>query len=232
MLIKKWNSLPEELKCDEVRIYYEVLRKKQCSLIIKRVFDFVCSLCMLIILSPIFLILICWIRLDSKGTAFYRQERVTQYGKIFKIYKFRTMVNDADKIGALVTTEHDARITKVGKKIRKCRLDELPQLINVLLGDMTFVGTRPEVKKYVDQYTNEMKVTLLLPAGITSLSSLYFKDEDAILAKFKESGESIDSIYMTKVLPKKMEYNLQSIEHVGLLSDFQVCFKTVIGVSH
>lgn len=139
------------------------------------------SLIMIIITSPLLILLSIWIKLDSKGPVFYRQARITQYGEIFHIYKFRTMIVNADKLGTLVTTKNDVRITKVGNKIRKCRLDEIPQLFNVLRGEMSFVGTRPEVKRYVDSYTDEMKATLLLPAGITSVASVKFKNEEDVI---------------------------------------------------
>ena len=183
MILKDWEQLPEELQLDEVKPYYEVLKKKKLSLILKRIFDIVVSFVMLIILSPVFVFLGIAIKLDSKGPVFFRQERITQYGKTFKIFKFRTMVNNAEKLGTQVTVGNDARITKVGKFIRDCRLDEIAQLLNILTGDMTFVGTRPEVKKYVNHYTKEMMATLLLPAGVTSLASIYYKDEAKLLDK-------------------------------------------------
>ncbi|MBQ5929884.1 MAG: sugar transferase, partial [Clostridia bacterium] len=181
MIIKKWEKLPAEFKKEEIRPYYEILRKKKVSLFFKRAFDILVSLLMLIILSPLFLILAIAIKIDSKGPVFYRQVRVTQYGKKFRIFKFRTMVKDADKIGSQVTVGNDARITRVGKFIRKCRLDEICQLIDILRGTMTFVGTRPEAEKYVEAYTDEMMATLLLPAGVTSLASIYYKDEAKLL---------------------------------------------------
>ena len=162
MLLRKWDDIPEFMRNDEVKKYYDILIKKRFSLMLKRFFDIIMSLLLLIVLSPAFLILAIWIKVDSQGTVFYRQERITQYGRTFRIFKFRTMVSNADKIGTLVTTQNDSRITRVGEKIRKCRLDEIPQLINILKGDMSFVGTRPEVQKYVDAYTDEMKATLLL----------------------------------------------------------------------
>ena len=182
MLLRKWKDIPEFMKNEEVRKYYDILNKKRFSLILKRFFDIVMSMILLLILSPIFLVLAIWIKIDSQGPVFYRQERVTQYGKIFRIFKFRTMISNADQIGALVTTQNDTRITKVGEKIRKCRLDEIPQLINILIGDMSFVGTRPEVRKYVDAYTDEMKATLLLPAGVTSSASISYRDEDEVIS--------------------------------------------------
>ena len=182
MILKKWEELPEDLQSPEIKPYYDILKKKSFSLVMKRVFDIVASFIMLALLSPIFLILAIAIKVDSKGPVFYRQKRITQYGKEFRIFKFRTMVQNADKIGTLVTVGGDSRITKVGKLIRKCRLDEICQLIDVLRVTMTFVGTRPEVKKYVDAYTPEMKATLLLPAGVTSLASIMYKDEDELLS--------------------------------------------------
>ena len=161
MLLKDWEELPEFMRNEDVKVYYESLSKKKISLFFKRIFDIVMSLIMIIITSPLLILLSIWIKLDSKGPVFYRQARITQYGEIFHIYKFRTMIVNADKLGTLVTTKNDVRITKVGNKIRKCRLDEIPQLFNVLRGEMSFVGTRPEVKRYVDSYTDEMKATLL-----------------------------------------------------------------------
>ncbi len=226
MFLRKWNDLPEYMRTEEVRPYYDILKKKKLSLVIKRLFDVICSLIMLILLSPVMLLFAVWIKCDSKGPVFYRQERVTKYGKVFRIYKFRTMVTNADKIGTLVTLERDPRITKVGTKIRKLRIDEIPQLINVLKGEMSFVGTRPEVKKYVDKYTNEMYATLLLPAGITSNASIEFKDEDEIL----NGVEDVDKVYIEMVLPEKMKCNLDDIKLFGFIRELGTCFKTVIGV--
>lgn len=206
----------------DISRYRELLSKKKGSLILKRAFDILCSLILLLILSPVMLILSVMIVCDSKGGVFYRQERVTTNGKIFKIFKFRTMVKDADKKGTLVTIGNDARITRVGKLLRKARLDEFPQLINVLKGEMSFVGTRPEVKKYVDRYTEEMYATLLMPAGITSTASIMYKDEDEIL----NNCEDVDETYVTKVLPEKMKYNLEYIENFNFFYDIKIMFQT------
>ena len=195
---------------------------------LKRFFDIIMSLLLLIVLSPVFLILAIWIKADSKGTVFYRQERITQYGRTFRIFKFRTMVSNADKIGTLVTTQNDSRITRVGEKIRKCRLDEIPQLINILKGDMSFVGTRPEVQKYVDAYTDEMKATLLLPAGVTSLASLKYRDEDEIISQETDKGKTVDQAYIEDVLPEKMKFNLEYLNNFNILKDVNLCVKTVI----
>lgn len=227
MRLRAWNELPEWMRNEEVRKYHEILKRKRFTLMLKRFFDVVMSLLLLILLSWLFLILAIWIKADSKGSVFYRQERITQYGKRFRIYKFRTMVSDADKIGALVTTANDARITKVGSKIRKYRLDEIPQLINVLKGEMSFVGTRPEVEKYVREYSDEMKATLLLPAGVTSLSSIRFKEEDSLIAEYSQTL-GIDEAYIKKVLPKKMVLNLDYIRQISFWNDVKICIKTVL----
>lgn len=228
MLLRKWDDLPDFMKNKEVKKYYDILSKKKGQLVLKRLFDIFLSLVLIIILSPVILIISIWIKLDSKGPVFYRQERITQYGKVFRIFKFRTMIVDADKIGSLVTTSNDSRITKVGNKIRKCRLDEVPQLFNILTGDMSFVGTRPEVKKYVDQYTDEMYATLLLPAGVTSLASIKFKDEDEIISKYK--NRTIDDVYVNEVLPLKMKYNLEAMTSFYFVKELSVMINTVVKV--
>ncbi|WP_320408526.1 sugar transferase [Candidatus Stoquefichus massiliensis] len=228
--MKKWEDLPEYMQTDEVRPYYEILRKKKFQLILKRLFDIIVSFILIILLSPVILFFSIWIKIDSKGTVFYRQERVTQYGRIFKIFKFRTMISDADQIGNLVTSKNDSRITRVGEKIRKYRIDEIPQLFNVLIGDMSFVGTRPEVKKYVDQYTNEMYATLLLPAGVTSLASIQFKDEDEIIEKYVSQGRETNEVYINEVLPLKMKYNLDAMTSFYFMKDISVMINTVVKV--
>ena len=221
-----WEKLPPQMQTEAVKPYYEILQKKQISLIFKRSFDIVVSLIMLLILSPVFLVLAIAIKLDSKGPVFYRQVRVTQYGKEFRIFKFRTMVNNADKIGSQVTVGGDSRITRVGKVIRECRLDEIGQLLNILGGSMTFVGTRPEVPKYVEKYTSEMWATLLLPAGVTSEASIRYKDEAALL----DAAEDVDAIYIQDVLPGKMKYNLRSIQEYSFFKDIKTMFQTVFAV--
>ena len=212
---------------DEVR---KKLEQKKLSIFFKLLFDKVLAILLLFILSPIFVILAFLIKLEDGGDVFYRQERVTTNGKMFRIFKFRTMVINADKIGSLVTVQNDARITKIGSVIRKYRLDELPQLLNIILGEMSFVGARPEVLKYVEQYTDEMKVTLLLPAGVTSLSSIEFKDEDEIIEKYVSEGLTVDEIYISKVLPQKMKANIAYIYQFNLFFDFSIMIKTAIAV--
>lgn len=226
MILKKWEDIPKEMQTDEVYKYYQILRRKKFSLICKRVFDIVVSAILLVLVAPIFLILAIAIKCESKGPVFYRQERVTQYGKRFKIFKFRTMVQNADKIGAQVTVSNDARITRVGGLIRKCRLDEISQLIDIFRGTMTFVGTRPEVSKYVEHYTPEMWATLLLPAGVTSIASIYFKDE----AKLLDNAINTDKVYVEDILPAKMYYNLKGLEEYSFFGDIKIMFMTIFAV--
>ena len=226
MILRSWDKLPEYMRNDKVRPYYELLKKRTGSLIMKRIFDIVMSLLLLMILSPVFLVVSIWIKLDSKGPVFFRQVRVTTYGKQFRIFKFRTMCENAEKKGSLVTVGNDSRITKVGEKIRHCRLDEIPQLLNVLAGDMTFVGTRPEVVKYVNAYSDEMYATLLLPAGITSVASIQYKDEDEILSK----AEDPDDAYIHEVLPDKMKYNLSYIENFSFWNEINTMANTLKAV--
>ena len=225
MKIIKWEQLPQEMQTEEVRKYYDILKKKKVSLFFKRAFDLVMSVIALIVLSPVYLILAIAIKIDSPGPVFYRQERVTQYGKRFRIHKFRTMVQNADK-GSQVTVKNDSRITRVGKVIRDCRLDEIAQLIDVIQGTVTLVGVRPESPKFVAAYTDEMMATLLLPAGVTSLASIYYKDE----AKLLDGVEDTDKVYIEKILPGKMYYNLKGIEQFSFWSDIKVMLMTVFAV--
>ena len=226
MILKPWEDLPDFLRTDDVRPYYDILSRRRGSLLLKRCFDVVVSVLMLVLLSPVCLVLAAAIKLDSPGPVFYRQVRVTQYGKHFRIFKFRSMVSDADKRGSLVTVSGDSRITRVGRFIRKCRLDELCQLIDVFRGTMTFVGTRPEVPKYVAAYTPEMLSTLLLPAGVTSRASILYKDEAELL----DAADDVDAVYIHDVLPGKMRYNLEELRSFSFLSDIQTMFRTVFAV--
>lgn len=225
MKIVKWEQLPPEMQTEEVRKYYDILKKKKNGLFFKRAFDLIVSLIALIVFLPVYLILAIAIKIDSPGPVFYRQERVTQYGKRFRIHKFRTMVQNADK-GSQVTVNNDSRITRVGKVIRNCRLDEIAQLIDVIQGTVTLVGVRPESPKFVAAYTDEMMATLLLPAGVTSLASIYYKDE----AKLLDGVEDTDKVYIEKILPGKMYYNLKGIEQFSFWGDIKVMFMTVFAV--
>ena len=223
MILKKWEELPDSMRTEEVRPYWEKLNKKRVSLICKRLLDILSAIVLLIVLSPLFIILSIAIKLDSRGPVFYRQERITQYGKRFRIHKFRSMCDGADRKGSLVTVKGDARVTKVGSVIRRFRLDEVSQLIDVLVGNMSFVGTRPEVPKYVAAYTPEMMATLLLPAGITSTASIEYKDENEIL----DQAQNVDEVYIGQILPEKMRYNLEDINNFGLIKDITICIKTL-----
>lgn len=223
---RDWNELPDFMKTPEVRPYWEKLNRKRGQIALKRFFDFVLALIFLILLAIPMMVIAVMIKLDSKGPVFYRQERVTSYGKHFKIHKFRTMVTNADKIGTAVTVGNDARITKVGSKLRGLRLDELPQVIDVLQGNMSFVGTRPEAVKYVKQYKPEYYATLLMPAGITSEASIRYKDEDKLLS----AADDVDKVYVEKVLPAKMVWNLESVRRFRFLREILTMFRTVFAV--
>lgn len=226
MMLLDWERLPNSMQNDAVQPYYDALSKKKVSLFCKRVFDFIVALVLLIVLLPIFLLLALLIKLDSPGAVMFRQVRVTRYGKEFRIYKFRTMVQNAEKLGTQVTSKNDARVTRIGGFLRKFRLDELPQLINIMLGDMSFVGTRPEVPRYVKQYTDEMLATLLLPAGVTSEASIRYKDEDKLLT----DAEDADKTYVEQILPQKMQYNLHSLLEFGFANDLKTMINTVTAI--
>lgn len=224
--MRKWEDLPEFMKCDEVKEYYNILSRKKVSLILKRGFDLVAGVGVLVVTAIPMLVIGIKIATESEGGVFYRQERVTIYGKKFKIHKFRTMVANADKIGSAVTVSGDNRITPTGAFLRKYRLDELPQVFDILSGNMSFVGTRPEVVKYVKKYKPEYFATLLLPAGITSEASIKYKDEAELL----DAAEYVDEVYITKVLPEKMKYNLSSIRKFSFLGEIATMIKTVFAV--
>lgn len=226
MRLVSWNELPQEMNNESVKLYYKILKEKRISLILKRIFDIVAAILTLIVLIPLFLIISIAVKMDSKGTVFFKQIRVTQYGRKFKILKFRTMVTNADKMGTQVTTNNDARVTKVGRILRRFRLDEIPQLLNIIFGDMTFVGTRPEVPKYVEYYTDKMMATLLMPAGVTSEASIAYKDEEKLIS----SAEDADKTYINEVLIEKMKYNLYSLANFSFLYDIRILFRTVFAV--
>ena len=226
----KWDELPFEMQLSEVEPYYQLVSQRKGSLLLKRCLDFLLALVLLFLTSPLFIVLSIWIKLDSKGPVIYKQKRVTQYNRHFKIWKFRTMVTDADKKGSLVTSANDNRITKVGNLIRRVRLDELPQLVNVLKGEMSFVGTRPEVPRYTEQYSPEMMATLLLPAGITSLASINYKDEDTIISQMTAKGMTVDQAYVERVLPEKMHFNLAYLRDFSFIGDIKIMLQTVVEV--
>ena len=226
MGLRKWDDLPDFIKTEEVKPYFEALWKKRVSLFFKRAVDLVGGLVLLVILAIPMAVIAVIIKLDSEGPVFYRQERITTYGKHFKIHKFRTMVSNADKIGTAVTVGNDSRITKVGAKLRGCRLDELPQVLDLISGNMSFVGTRPEAVRYVEKYKPEYYATLLLPAGITSESSIRYKDEAELL----ENAVDVDKVYIEEVLPGKMKFNLESIKDFSFIGEIKTMFRTVFAV--
>ena len=225
-MLRRWEKLPEVMRREEIRPYYEVLRRKRGQLFLKRVGDLIVAVIMLVFLAIPMAVIAILIKTDSKGPVFFRQKRVTKYGKVFRIHKFRTMVDKAESLGTAVTVDNDSRITKVGSKLRGMRLDELPQLIDVITGDMSFVGTRPEAVKYVDRYEPEYYATLLVPAGITSEASIRYKDEDKLL----NGAEDTDEVYVTKVLPEKMKWNLRSVREFNIFRDILTMFRTVAAV--
>ena len=226
MMFRSWEQLPDFMRVPEVRPYFDMLNRRRASIILKRFFDFTMSLLLMLIIWPVILIIAMLIKLDSPGPALFLQERVTAYGRHFKIVKFRTMVNDAEQKGTSVTVRGDARITRIGRILRKTRLDELPQLLNLIKGDMSFVGTRPEVPKYVAQYRPVYYATLLLPAGVTSEASIRYKDEDKLLSE----AEDVDHVYVNDVLPAKMVWNLESIERFRFLREILTMVRTVLAV--
>ena len=189
---------------------------------LKRTFDVVASGLGLIVLSPLFVVLAIWIKADSKGPVFYRQVRVGRHNRDFRLYKFRSMRPDSDKKGLITVGGHDPRVTRSGYYIRKYKLDELPQLINVFLGDMSLVGPRPEVHKYVDMYTPEQMRVLDVRPGITSLASIRYRNENDILAK----ASNPDRAYVTQVMPDKIAIDLEYVPKASLLTDIRLIFMT------
>ena len=223
MLLKKYEVLQDKIKNKYVEFYYEILNHKKLQLFIKRTFDFIGAMVGSILLAPVILVIAIIVKVDSKGPIFFKQVRITQYGREFNILKFRTMIVNAEKLGAQVTSKNDTRVTNIGRVLRKYRLDELPQILNILKGDLSFVGTRPEVPRYVNYYTEEMLATLLMPAGVTSQASIEFKDEEKILS----SSINVDKEYIEKVLPLKMNYNLKYLEEFTIMQDIKIIIKTV-----
>lgn len=213
------------MQTEEVKKYYDILNSKKGYLIAKRIFDFALSLVMSLVFLPFIILVGIMIKIDSPGKIFFLQKRVTTNGKVFKIFKFRTMKENSEKLSG-VTIDNDPRITKLGKYLRKFRIDEIPQIFNILTGDLSFVGARPESVKYVKEYSPEMYATLLMPAGVTSTASILFKDEAELL----KGAKNPDETYVKDILPKKMAYNLEYIENCSLLYDIKVMFKTVIAV--
>jgi lipopolysaccharide/colanic/teichoic acid biosynthesis glycosyltransferase len=204
----------------------EILERKKMQLILKRVFDIIFSLLGLTVLLPIFLVISIVIKVDSKGPVFFRQVRVGKNGKEFRILKFRTMVVDADKKGMQITVGKDSRITKSGYVLRKFKLDELPQLINVLFGDMSFVGPRPEVPKYVALYDENQKSVLKVKPGITDIASIEYRDENTLLGE----SDNPEKTYIEEVMPTKLKLNMEYIRNISIVNDVKLIFKTIFRI--
>ncbi len=191
-----------------------------------RFFDFILSLVGLVVLAPIFIVLAIWIKIDSKGPVFYKQVRVGRNGIDFGLFKFRSMVVDADKRGLITVGGRDPRITRSGYFIRKYKLDELPQLINVLVGDMSLVGPRPEVRKYVDLYTDEQQKVLSVKPGITDYASIEYMDENEILGKSSDPEKT----YIEEIMPEKIKYNMKYILNKNISEYFKIIFLTLLKI--
>lgn len=226
-VLKEWNEIPKGLKNSYVKEYYNILNKKVFQLKIKRYFDIILSIILILILWPIMVIIALLIYFDSSGPIFFRQVRITQYGQKFRIYKFRTMYTNINNSDRFLAVCDDERITQLGKVLRKYRLDEIPQLFNVFLGNMSFVGARPEVPHYVNYYSSEMLATLLLPAGITSLSSIVYKDEADLL----QNVEDVEKFYIQKILPQKMKINLFYLKNFSLSKDIRIMIETILAIN-
>ena len=222
-----FSKLPENMQTEEVKPYYDILKSKGRSLFFKRVLDLFAALILLVVLILPMLIIGILIKCTSKGPVIYKQLRVTAFGRTYRIWKFRTMKKGSDALGEL-TCGNDERVTGIGRFLRKYRLDELPQIFHVLSGKMSIVGTRPEVPGFVKEYTPQMMATLLMPAGVTSLASIMFKDE----AKLLENCDDPDKEYIEVILPQKMEYNLKYITRFGFRRDLYLIFKTIVEVFH
>lgn len=192
----------------------------------KRIFDFITSLCGLVVLSPMFIVVAVLIKKEDGGSVFFRQIRVGQNGKLFKIYKFRTMVENAERLGAQVTKGDDPRITKIGKVLRKYKLDEFPQLINVLKGEMSLVGPRPEVPKYVRFFEEDYREILKVKPGITDYASLEYKDENELL----KGSDDPERVYLEKILPKKIEYYKKYLKEISFFTDLKLILRTIMEI--
>lgn len=192
----------------------------------KRFFDIIASFLGLCLLTPFFIVIALLIVLDSKGGVFYLQTRVGKDGKDFSLYKFRTMKPESDKKGQLTVGARDARITAIGYFLRKFKLDELPQLFNVLIGDMSLVGPRPEVRKYVEMYTEEQKKVLSVKPGITDYASLEYFDENRLLGE----SDNPEETYVREIMPEKLRLNMNYIHQQGFITDLKIIFKTIFRI--
>lgn len=223
MFITRFEELPKEMQNSAVKEYAVLLSGKKGTLLAKRILEFLlCGLVFLITL-PLFLAIAAGVGLTSEGPVFFRQERVGRDMKPFFILKFRTMIKDADRQGIQLTTGNDSRITGFGRLLRKTNLDEMPQILNVLKGEMSIIGTRPEVRRYVAHYTDEMYATLLLAPGMLSDASVKYKDENSLLTGVENPQE----IYLRKILPDKMRYNLAYLKNISVNTDIHIIFNSI-----
>ena len=204
----------------------DVLARRKPQLIAKRAMDIVLSACALAVLWPLLLLIALAIWIDDPGPVFYRQVRVGRNGKTFRIFKFRSMVMDADKKGLAITVGRDSRITRVGAVLRKTKLDELAQLLNVLLGQMSFVGPRPEVPKYVELYTPDQRQVLLVRPGITDYASIAYRNENDLLA----GAPNPETMYIEQIMPDKIELNMKYLREISPLADIRLILKTIVAV--
>lgn len=225
-MLNRFEDLPPFLQTEAVRPYYEYLAKKRGQLLAKRFLDILLALLLILLLSPLLILSALAVKCSSRGPIFYLQERVTQYGRHFRIYKFRTMVPDAQALGGAVTVENDPRVTRVGYWLRRFRLDEFPQFFNILKGDMTFVGTRPEVPEFVDAYDDEMRATLLLPAGSVSTASVAYKKESDLLQDVSDPHQ----FYIEEILPEKMALNLSDLRQFSLAHELKILLQSLASV--
>lgn len=218
MKLTQFDLLPPKMQNPSVMEYHNILSNKRVSLTLKRIIDVTICVILAIIASPFLLIFSILIKLTSKGKVIYLQKRIGRDMKPFYIYKFRTMVQDADKKGLALTTGNDSRITPFGKFLRKINMDEMPQLFNVIKGDMSIIGTRPEVSEYVDCYTDEMLATLLLAPGMLSLASIKYKNENDLLTNASDPQKE----YIDVILPDKMKFNLEYMRTLSVKQDMKL----------
>ena len=203
-----------------------VLEKRKLQLVLKRAMDIVISGCALAVIWPVLLLIALAIKIDDPGPVFYRQVRVGRNGKEFRIFKFRTMIVDADKKGLAITVGRDNRITRMGRLLRKTKLDELAQLINVFTGEMSFVGPRPEVPKYVNMYTPYQRQVLLVRPGITDYASIAYRNENDLL----EGADDPERMYIDVIMPDKIELNMKYLREISPLADIRLIFSTIVAV--
>lgn len=222
-MLRSWEALPDSMRTEAVRPYYEILRGKRTELAAVRAVDIVLAAVSLTALLPVSAGIAAAILFDDGAPVIFSQERITQYCRPFRMYKFRTMRRAEEKRGLRLTSQGDDRVTRTGNVLRRLHLDEIPQLLNVLKGEMTLVGTRPEVAEYVSCYSDEMMATLLLPAGITSEASIAFRDESEMLSE----ADNVEEVYINRILPAKMKINLDELKKFSVQRNMHTIFRTV-----